>query len=68
MSLTLSRPFTIETYDPPSTRQPPSYDYIHAFDLRTESSPHAQVLGGKSQGKRSTPPDTQPSDFNKTPP
>jgi len=65
MSLTLSRPFTIETYDPPSTRQPPSYDYIHACDLRTESAPQAGV---KSQGKRSTPPDSQPSDFNKTPP
>lgn len=67
MSLTLSRPFTIETYDPPSTRRPQSYAYNHAFDLHTDI-PQAQALGGRSQGKRSTPPDTQPSDFNKTPP
>jgi hypothetical protein len=69
MSLTLSRPFTIETYDPPSTRQPPSYDYIHAFDLRTDSSPRGQVLGSKPKERRSTPPDSQPSNnLDRTPP
>lgn len=71
MSLTVSRPFTIETYDPPSTRVPPSYDYVHAFDLVAAAAGQSsgQVSGGKSGGKRSTPPDSLPENrIDRTPP
>ena len=70
MSLTISRPFTIETYDPPSTRVPPSYEYVHAFDLVPGAAQSGgQALAGKSAGKRSTPPDSVPEHhIDRTPP
>lgn len=60
MSLTLSRPFTISTYDPPST---------------IEFYTGGQVLGGQTprayeHGATGTPPRQRPKsvDLDKTPP
>lgn len=41
MSLTLSRPFTISTYDPPST-----LDYIGSSNIFGKSAGPGQTVGG----------------------
>lgn len=74
MSLTVSFPFSIETYDPPSSPHPPSYDpdtvrnTIVTFNLETveigpsaaafETAGKGQVLGGQNV-KKSTLPDSK---------